>query len=130
MEAHPNAPFGAWLKEYRRLHGLSRAELGRRIGCAPETIQKIETGERRPSQQIAELLAVHLQIAGDQRAAFIEFARMAPPSGRTDPARGTPQEGVGTAGGPTAVFPLPPTSLSYAPPTNLRVPLTRLVGRQ
>jgi len=68
-------PFGRWLKEYRNAHGLTRAELARRVGCSPEMIHKIELGQRRPSRQIAELIADAVHIGQDEREAFIELAR-------------------------------------------------------
>src|SRR5437870_12362015 len=69
------ATFGAWLKEYRKAHDLMRPDLARHIGCSAETIHKIESGLRRPSRQIAELLADYLRIAPSQREAFVQFAR-------------------------------------------------------
>src|SRR3954447_7490469 len=81
------APFGWWLKEYRKQHDLTRAELARRIGCSPETIHKIEIAERRPSRQIAVLLAGYLGIPPAAHEAFIMFARgaarSAPPATAT-----------------------------------------------
>ena len=68
--------FDLWLKERRRSLGLTRKELAERIGCSTVTIVKIETGERRPSRQIAELLAVSLGIPQDQVNGFVDFARM------------------------------------------------------
>ena len=49
--------FGQIIKEYRRLHDLTQAELARRVGCAAITIRKIEADALRPSVQIAERLA-------------------------------------------------------------------------
>lgn len=40
-----------------------------------ETIRKIERDQRRPSSQIAELLAIHLQVPSENRLEFIHFAR-------------------------------------------------------
>ncbi len=54
---------------------LTREELAQRIGCAVNTLYKIEADARRPSKQIAELLAEHLNIPFDQHAAFVQFAR-------------------------------------------------------
>ena len=68
-------PFGEWLKELRRSHKLTRLELGRKIGCAAVMLEKIETGERRPSLQISELLAQHLEIPAADREAFVQLAR-------------------------------------------------------
>src|SRR5690606_34133909 len=45
------------------------------VGCSSSLIFKIETDERRPSRQIAELLAEQLEIPIDQRAVFLKVAR-------------------------------------------------------
>src|SRR5215468_46529 len=99
------ASFGQWLKQRRKALDLTREELAQKIGCAANTIYKIEADERRPSQQIAALLAEHLNIPPDERAAFIQFAR-----GETDEA---------------AV----PWGTPFHPPTNLPAPPTLLIGR-
>ncbi|MEA3336130.1 MAG: tetratricopeptide repeat protein [Chloroflexota bacterium] len=68
--------FGQWLKQRRKALDLTQQELARQVGCAVITIQKIEANERRPSKQIAGLLAEHLGIADDERPTFVRFARM------------------------------------------------------
>ncbi|HYO50950.1 MAG TPA: helix-turn-helix domain-containing protein, partial [Chloroflexia bacterium] len=77
--------FDSWLKQRRRSLGLTRKELAERVGCSAITIVKIEAGERRPSRQIAELLADSLDIPPGERAAFVEFARVGShaPAGNT-----------------------------------------------
>lgn len=67
--------FGAWVQKRRRALDLTQGDLARLVGCAEVTIQKIEADARRPSRQIAELLAEHLRIAPDEWAAFIARAR-------------------------------------------------------
>ena len=54
--------FGTIVKERRNALGLTQTELARRVGCAPVTIRKIEYDALRPSVQIAEHLAVALNI--------------------------------------------------------------------
>ena len=54
--------FGEWIQARRNQLGLSRTGLARQVGCSPVTIKKIEWDERRPSVQVPELLAAHLQI--------------------------------------------------------------------
>jgi transcriptional regulator with XRE-family HTH domain len=39
----------------------SRAQVAQRVGCSVSALRKIETGEGRPSRQIAELLANSLE---------------------------------------------------------------------
>src|SRR5438046_378555 len=67
--------FGYWVRRRRKALDLTQAELARRVGCAEVTIQKIEADERRPSSQIAELLAEHLRIPPAERSTFLQCAR-------------------------------------------------------
>src|SRR6188472_1159140 len=67
--------FGEWVKQRRKVLDLTQAQLGQRVGCAVITIKKIERDERRPSQQIAELLAEHLAVPQGERAQFLSMAR-------------------------------------------------------
>ncbi len=67
--------FGAWLRQRRKALDLTRQELARRAACAVVTIEKIETGERRPSREVAQALATALRIPDAERDAFIAFAR-------------------------------------------------------
>ena len=70
-----DARFGAWIKQHRRALDLSRLDLACQISCSISLIEKIETGERRPSRQIAGLLAKRFGVPADQQLAFISFAR-------------------------------------------------------
>jgi len=54
---------------------LTQAELARQMACATITICKIEADALRPSQQIAERLAMALATLLDERAAFVRLAR-------------------------------------------------------
>src|SRR5205823_3187912 len=45
------------------------------IGASLNAVRKMESGERRPSRQIAELLAEAFAIPPDERVAFVHFAR-------------------------------------------------------
>src|SRR5262245_5388190 len=99
-----DASFGSWLRRRRRALDLTQDELGDRVGCSPNTIRKIEADERRPSKQLAELLANQLQIPAAERVNFLKAARgeglverLAPqvaPASRGLSASGT---GVGTS---------------------------------
>jgi WD40 repeat protein/serine/threonine protein kinase/DNA-binding XRE family transcriptional regulator len=71
------ASFGKFVKEQRLIFGLTQAELARRVGCATITVRKIEGDTLRPSVQIAERLAMALDIALDERAEFVRWARRA-----------------------------------------------------
>ena len=64
------ASFGQWLKQRRKTLDLTQEELAQLIGCAVITLYKIEADKRRPSQQIAKLLAQHLNIPAEERAEY------------------------------------------------------------
>ena len=67
--------FGHWVRRRRKALDLTQATLAQRVGCAVITIRKIERDERRPSIQIAELLAEHLQIPDTIRHSFLQMSR-------------------------------------------------------
>ena len=71
--------FGSWVRRQRKAIDLTQAELGRQVGCAVVTIQKIEADDRRPSRQLAARLAEFLQVPPAERAAFLNAARAAEP---------------------------------------------------
>jgi predicted ATPase/transcriptional regulator with XRE-family HTH domain/TPR repeat protein len=54
---------------------LTQEELAQIVGCSKSAIRKIEADERRPSRQIAALLAERLEIAPEERSQFIKVAR-------------------------------------------------------
>ncbi|MFW5942904.1 MAG: ATP-binding protein [Chloroflexota bacterium] len=70
-----SASFGEWVKERRRRLDLTRAQVARCAGCSVSALRKIEGDERRPSLQLAGLLANCLQIADDTRDIFLQVAR-------------------------------------------------------
>jgi len=69
------ATFGAWVRLRRRQLDLTQAELGQRAGCSAAAIRKIEADERKPSRQLADLLAQALAIPADELDAFLQAAR-------------------------------------------------------
>lgn len=71
----PPVIFGEWLKIRRKALDLTQAELADRAGCSIHTIRKIESGERRPSKQLASLLANSLEIPSGERETFANVAR-------------------------------------------------------
>jgi predicted ATPase/DNA-binding XRE family transcriptional regulator len=73
-----DAPFGRWLKQRRKQFDLTQAMLAEQVGCAAETLRKIEAGRLRPSRQIATRLAECLQVPEAGRDAFVQAARGAP----------------------------------------------------
>lgn len=103
---------GAWIQQRRKALDLTQDDLARRVGCSLSAIRKIERDERRPSVQVAELLAEHLRISSDQRETFLRVARAH-----------------------LRVDRLPPPALTSAgdgaaAPSNLPLPRTPLVGRE
>ena len=67
--------FGYWVRRRRKALDLTQAKLAEKIGCSLITIKKIEQDERRPSHQMAELLATHLLISDAERENFYQRAR-------------------------------------------------------
>ena len=63
------------MRRQRKALDLTQQELAQRVGCSVSAILKIEADERRPSRQVAELLAQHLQIPADQTDLFLKVAR-------------------------------------------------------
>ena len=67
--------FGEWLKRRRKTLDLTQEELAERAGCSIFALRKIEAGERRPSKQLAGLLAAALDISAEDKPTFIRVAR-------------------------------------------------------
>ena len=67
--------FGTWVRHRRKALDMTQQELARQVGCSISAIVKIESDERRPSRQIAELLAEYLQVPSEQRELFLKVAR-------------------------------------------------------
>jgi len=67
--------FGEWLRDQRTARKLTREEFASRVGCSVAMLRKIEGGERRPSAQIAELIASLLEISSEERGIFLKVAR-------------------------------------------------------
>ena len=67
--------FGEWLHHQRDQLKLTRKEFAERVGCSIALLRKVEDGERRPSTQIAELMANCLDIAPAERSTFVKVAR-------------------------------------------------------
>src|SRR5258706_892517 len=75
--------FGQLVRIRRRAFGLTQDELAQRVGCAAITVRKIEADDLRPSQQIAERLALALGVPVEDRDAFMHLARTAVQHRRT-----------------------------------------------
>jgi predicted ATPase/transcriptional regulator with XRE-family HTH domain len=104
--------FGQWLRQRRKALDLTQDDLAERVGCAPATVRMIEKGQRRPSKQMADVLAECLRVPEEERTVFLALAR-----GReTQRDEGPP---------PVTRIEAP----SNLPPNNLPTQLTPLVGR-
>jgi predicted ATPase/DNA-binding XRE family transcriptional regulator len=102
-----NRPFGEWLRQRRKSLDLTQEQLADRVSCSPDMIRKIEGGVRRPSRQVAELLADLLRVPADERDTFKNFAR-----------------GIG------ASVRSPEIAYDRRSLSNVPAPITRLIGRE
>jgi predicted ATPase/DNA-binding XRE family transcriptional regulator len=105
-----------WLKERRKALDLTQEDLAERVGCSIWTIRKIETGERKPSRQVVELLADALRVPTEERTAFVTLARTG--------------SGLGEIAARVPLGDLPQSPRTPRTPTNLPVPPTALIGRE
>jgi transcriptional regulator with XRE-family HTH domain len=67
--------FGLWIRQRRKTLDLTRENLARCAGCSTSALRKIENDDRRPSRQLAELLADCLEIVPEERPTFLKVAR-------------------------------------------------------
>jgi len=113
--------FGALVRHRRRLLDLTQGQLADRVGCALATIRKIESNERRPSQEVARLLADALAVPPAERPAFVNLARL----GRPEPEPPAPL----LASAPAPPAPPDPPALPALPAPPAR-PAAALLGRE
>src|SRR4051794_6059044 len=66
---------GPWVKQRRTVLDLTQAALAQQVGCSTELIGKIETDTRRPSRQVAALLAVALELTPEEQPRFVQWVR-------------------------------------------------------
>ena len=109
--------FGDWLRQQRKALDWSQAVLAQRVGCTAATIRKIEADERKPSWQLAELLAKALGVPENGRAAFLQVARQLAPVAQL----------VVASQVAVAIAPFP--AASHQNPHHLPAPMTSLVDR-
>ncbi len=108
--------FGIWVKRRRKALDLTQQELAQKVGCSLATVVKIEADERRPSRQIADLLATHLEVPTDQREQFLRVARQ--------------EKSTASLDSIPALSILEPVSAPRPHHSNLPVSPTPLVGRE
>jgi predicted ATPase/DNA-binding XRE family transcriptional regulator len=106
---------GSWIKRRRKELDLTQGELAKQVGCAIVTIQKIEANQRRPSKQMANLLAKHLELPTELYQEFVNFAR-----GTSSPQRFVARYELGRR---------TVTDFTKNQLTNIPAPPTRLIGR-
>ena len=118
--------FGEWLRERRTVLRLTRVELAECVSCSVSALRKIEADERRPSRQLAELLANCLLIAPEKRPLFIDVARghsRVSFLGKPEP---DPKAETSLPSTPTKTTDTKPAE----PGWNLPAPSTSLIGRE
>src|SRR5688572_16382742 len=71
----PDKSFGQSLKLYRQSRDLTQADLAEQVGCATESIRKMEANRQRPSKFLAARLADILVIPAEERPEFLALAR-------------------------------------------------------
>src|SRR6188474_2745425 len=99
--------FGAWLRQQRRMLDLTQQALADQVGCARITLRRIESGGRKPSKELAQILLSKLGVPEIEHPQWVLFAR-----GLSD-------------------FPAKPSASSPRKPlTNLPAPLTTFIGRE
>jgi len=122
--------FGVWLRRRRKTLDLTQEDLARQVGISVTTVRKLEADERRPSRQVAQLLAEALQISPKDTEQFIKVARaetridylnIPDPVLESLPAHYT--QVLSVAARPDAIS-------SGVPERSLPVPSTPLIGRE
>lgn len=130
--------FGQWLKQRRRELDLTQEAIAESVACSTDTVYKIEAGRRRPSRQMAELLAECLDVPPDERLAFVQWARGAshipPPIAHSSTEPAPDASRLQTSPPTSASAELRPVSptLTFAPRPSTSLPLlpTTLIGRE
>lgn len=119
--------FGEWVRRRRKALDLTQEALAHKVGCSVSAIRKIESDERRPSRQVAELLAESLLIAEHEYERFLKAARTSLFVDEDDlPA----PVAVATPAAPsTAVSAPPPVAAALPARPALPSPSTPLIGR-
>ena len=120
--------FGAWIRQRRSELGLSRPELAKCATCSVSALRKIEADERRPSRQLAQLLALCLRISPEYENKFIDAARGV----RMVANLGTPS--LHPPISPEVARPLTTGAVALSaatpPPWRIPAPATPLIGRE
>ncbi len=111
-------PFVDWLRRLRKALDLTQHELAERVGCSESTLRKIESGRLRPSRQLAERLALCLEIPLGEHPAFVGAARKRAAS--ASPLTYAPEPSATPHSSPSA---------NHLPVLSFPTPLVPLIGR-
>src|SRR5215216_5120721 len=106
-KAPEETSFGEWLRQQRRMLDLTQQALADQVGCARITLRQIESGGRKPSKELAQILLSKLGVPEIEQPQWVQFAR-------------------GVSGFPAK----PSNSFTPKPPTNLPASLTSFIGRE
>lgn len=131
-EQNPPVIFSEWLKLRRKALDMTQDELAERAGCSVSALRKIESGERRPSKQLAELLAQALELSEEDQQIFIRVARGALNLERLrQPALDTltPVPDISSLQQSQPGTPLKSRAKPLSPPNSIPLPATPLIGR-
>ncbi len=74
-DMEPEKSFGQSLRLYRKSHDLTQADLAEQVGCATESIRKMEANRQRPSKFLADRIADVLAVPQEGRPEFLHLAR-------------------------------------------------------
>lgn len=114
MNPEESHSFGDWLRQRRKALDWSQAALAERVGCTAATIRKIEASERKPSVQLADLLAAALGVPEADRSTFRQVARQ------------LRSVSLLPSAGP---LPVPAAPITVTTRHNLPAPMTSLINR-
>ena len=115
---------GGWLRQRRVETGVTQEELSNHLGFSLALLRKLESSERRPSGQIANLLAEYFRVPTDERDAFVAFARAA-----ITCTADSASSGPVSISGDVQLQPAPWRRM-YLQQTNLPTMLTPIIGRE
>lgn len=128
--------FGLWLRQRRRTLDMTQEDLAQCAGCSVSAIRKIEADERRPSRQVAELLADCLKLTPADRPIFLLVARAEMRVERLEEVSPVPSPFVRLEPDAPAQVKIqassapPPRSSAPLPAPGLPIPPTPLLGRE
>src|SRR5215212_7190062 len=74
-KAPEETSFGEWLRQQRRMLDLTQQALADQVGCARITLRQIESGGRKPSKELAQILLNKLGVPEIELPQWILFAR-------------------------------------------------------